>query len=71
MATETGPDGHHFVVLNISINNTPVFVSAVVVYRITPASRAACPSPSRGRGGYEKVFVVLLVFKGKAPVGEP
>ena len=26
------PGGHHFVVLNVSINNTPVFVSEVVIY---------------------------------------
>jgi len=26
----SNPGGHHFVVLNVSINNTPVFVSAVV-----------------------------------------
>jgi len=30
MATQGDPGGHHFVVLNMSINNTPVFVSAVV-----------------------------------------
>jgi len=28
------PGGHHFVVLNYSINNTLVFVSAVVTYWI-------------------------------------
>jgi len=26
------PGGHHFVVLNCAINNTPVFVSYVVIY---------------------------------------
>jgi hypothetical protein len=26
------PGGHHFVVKNVSINNTPVFVSEVVIY---------------------------------------
>ena len=26
------PGGHHFVVLNVSINNTPVFFSEVVTY---------------------------------------
>jgi len=30
MATRIDPDGHHFVVLNVAINNTPVFVSSVV-----------------------------------------
>jgi len=30
---EVDPGGHHFVVLNVSINNTPVFVSAVVIYK--------------------------------------
>ena len=28
-----GPGGHHFIILNVSINNTHVFVSVVVVYR--------------------------------------
>jgi len=27
------PGGHHFVVLNVSINNTPVFISEIVVYK--------------------------------------
>jgi hypothetical protein len=35
MTTRADPDGYHFVVLNVSINNTPVFVSAVVIYRTT------------------------------------
>jgi hypothetical protein len=33
MATRANPGGHHFVVLNCSINNTPVFVLAVVQSR--------------------------------------
>ncbi len=33
---EVGPGGHHFVVLNVSINNTHVFVSAVVTYKTSP-----------------------------------
>jgi len=32
MATREDPGGHHFVVLNVSINNTPVFVSEIVTY---------------------------------------
>jgi len=34
MTTRADPDGYHFVVLNVSINNTPVFVSAVVINKI-------------------------------------
>jgi len=30
---EVDPGGHSFVILNVSINNTPVFVSAVVNYK--------------------------------------
>jgi len=33
MATQGYPDGHHFVVLNVSINKTAVFVSAVVIFK--------------------------------------
>ena len=32
MATGFDPGGHHFVVLSVSINNTAIFVSAVVTY---------------------------------------
>jgi len=32
MATRVDPGGHHFVVLNCAIHNTPVFVSAVEAY---------------------------------------
>ena len=32
----TDPGGHHFVVLNVSINNKPFFFSAVVIYRKAP-----------------------------------
>jgi hypothetical protein len=27
------PGGHHFVVLNVSINSTPIFFSPVVIYK--------------------------------------
>jgi hypothetical protein len=33
MTTQADPDDYHFVVLNVSINNTPVFVSVVVIFR--------------------------------------
>ena len=33
---EIDPGGHHFVVLNVSINKKPVFVSEVVIYE-TPS----------------------------------
>jgi len=36
---EVDPGGHRFVVLNVSINNTPVSVSAVVDYKKKPNSR--------------------------------
>ena len=32
------PGGHHFVVLNVSISNTPDFVSEVVIYKKSPQS---------------------------------
>jgi hypothetical protein len=33
MATGIDPGGHHFVVLNVSINNTTFFVIEVEIYK--------------------------------------
>jgi hypothetical protein len=36
MATRSYPGGYHFSILNCFINSTPVFVSAVVIYKSSP-----------------------------------
>jgi len=36
---EVKTGGHHFAVLNVSINNTPVFVSEVVTFKMKRVSR--------------------------------
>jgi hypothetical protein len=39
MATRANPGDHHFIVLDCSINNTPVFVLAVVTYKKPPSKK--------------------------------
>ena len=43
------PGGHHFVILDCSINNTPVFVSAVVIYKNIAQLDSAPASEADGR----------------------